>query len=218
MFTPDQNALLDEIERRLFELFDSEKTGHDFYHVMRVVEITKEIHTQEDLFKACLIAYLHDVFDDKLLFPYATLQALLDAWSLVIPYDIKTLESEILSIGYKGGFNQVSKSSEAQLVSDADVLDAMGAIGIARTFYYSGSKGWPLYDPTLNNVKVDSFESYRTLRRNAIDHFDEKLLKLVDFVETPKGKAMALKRHAVLETFVETFRDEMRVLDKFQTQ
>lgn len=196
-------------------MFSKEHTGHDYYHIKRVVDLTARLMPSDDpeLFKALLIAYLHDVFDDKVN-PSSNvsedLRMLLKKWNI----DIEDIENDVITgvqeIGYKGGFGKRDKSYAATFVSDADLLDAMGAVGIARTFYYAGSKGQHFHDPNLKFEMPDSIESYRKLNRNPIDHFNEKLFLLKDWIVTPKGKIEAEKRHKVLVEFYSNFIEETK--------
>ncbi|WP_237558321.1 HD domain-containing protein [Erysipelothrix sp. strain 2 (EsS2-7-Brazil)] len=213
MLSNNQISILNNLDQNIFEMMSADKSGHDYYHIKRVVNLTSRLISETDNeFVIKSIAYLHDVFDDKVLKTdnlELSLQNLFKKWNL----DFEGFEDEIIlgvsQIGYKGGFGVQNKIRSAQIVSDADYLDAMGAIGIARTFYYAGSKGTPLYDPTLKSVEIDSLSAYRTLKRNAIEHLDEKLVKLYDLLETEKAKRIGKARHQRLLDFYQDFYDEM---------
>ena len=208
-----QEETIHKIHDHVESFFKSDFTGHDFEHIKRVVNLTRRFLMEENNFVALCIAYMHDLFDDKLNKVKDIDQAfmqLITEWNLdLLGYHDDILEG-IKSIGFKGGFNQVKQSQEASLVQDADYLDAMGAIGIARTFYYAGSKGHPLYNPELKDVKIESEEDYRSLERNAIVHFDEKLLKLKDLIKHPKAQALAKERHQILLDFYQQFMKEIK--------
>ncbi|WP_236261976.1 HD domain-containing protein [Erysipelothrix aquatica] len=216
MLSKHEQSVLSNIDTHIFDYFQNETSGHDYYHIKRVVDITSRLIALEDeaRYLALLIAYFHDVFDDKVN-PTddldSSLRELFKSWNL----DFEGLESEIIAgvaqIGYKGGHGVVNKTYAAQYVSDADMIDSMGAIGIARTFYYAGSKGTPIYDPTLKGVTIESYDDYRNVQRNAIDHFDEKLLKLIDWIKTPEGKRMAQERHDLMQAFKDQFYKEMDI-------
>ena len=196
-------------------MFSKEHTGHDYYHIKRVVDLTARLMPSDDpeVFKALLIAYLHDVFDDKVN-PSSNvsedLKMLLSKWNINLGDIEKDVIDGVQEIGYKGGFGKRDKSYAATFVSDADLLDAMGAVGIARTFYYAGSKGQHFHDPNLKFEMPDSIESYRKLNRNPIDHFNEKLFLLKDWIVTEQGKIEAKKRHNVLVNFYANFIEEVK--------
>ena len=108
-------------------------------------------------------------------------------------------------LGFKGGFNSISLSPEGQIVQDADRIDAIGAIGIARTFAYGGKKGIPIYNPDQGIVEITSQEEYRNLKRHSINHFYEKLLMLKDTINTIEGKKIAEKRTSYMQEFLDEF-------------
>lgn len=202
-----QLELIDQIDVWVSHHFENDKTGHDFHHTKRVVSWTTRLLVPScNAFVAIMIAYLHDVFDDKL--DASSVKTLVD-----LDFDFLGFDQEIWdgikSIGYKGGFTSTTRSLEAQIVSDADTLDAMGAVGIARAFYYAGYKGLPFHDPSLEGIVAQDYVEYRSLSRNAIAHFDEKLLKLIDYVKTDKAKEFAKVKHQILLDFYHTFLDEV---------
>lgn len=217
MLSNSQIKTLDNLDHCIFDLMSKEHTGHDYYHVKRVVNLTSRLICNTDNeFVIKAIAYLHDVYDDKVSKTSdlgSDLKKLIETWCL----DFEGYENEIIQgvsqIGYKGGFGIKHKIRPAQIVSDADYLDSMGAIGIARTFYYAGSKGSNLYNPNLERISIDSLDTYRNAERNAIDHFDEKLLKLYDSLETEKARAIGKVRHQRLKDYYRNFYDEMNESD-----
>ena len=111
----------------------------------------------------------------------------------------------IATMSYRGGSGSKMTSLEGMIVQDADRLDAMGVIGIARTFVYAGWKGDLIYDPNLPYRNEMSIESYRNERSTAINHFHEKLLKLKDLINTDYAKKLAEERHERLEEFLRQF-------------
>lgn len=210
--TKTQIQTLNTVEVNIKSLFKNDFTGHDYDHIKRVVNLTTRLLVEEaNHFVTLMIAYFHDVFDDKLIVntEYSTLNDYVVAWQLDLDgFDAEIAEG-IKSIGFKGGFVKVEKSLEATIVSDADYLDSMGAIGIGRAFYYAGSKGLPFHDSDLEGLVATDYDSYRNLQRNAIAHFDEKLLKLKNYIVTPKGRELAERRHQVLQEFYKEFYDEL---------
>lgn len=215
MLSNKQKDILKTIDNKIFDMFDKEHTGHDYYHIKRVVDLTARLMPSNDpeLYLALLIAYCHDVFDDKLNpsddIP-SDFKVLFRRWNIELGDLEDCVISGVQEIGYKGGFGVKDKSYAASFVSDADLLDAMGAVGIARTFYYAGSKGQHFHDPNLTFEMPDSLESYRQLNRNPIDHFNEKLLLLKDWIVSDKGKIEAEKRHKVLLDFYNNFIEEVK--------
>ncbi|QIK69944.1 phosphohydrolase [Erysipelothrix sp. HDW6C] len=218
MLLKEQVATLKQIDTHIQVYFAHEQSGHDYNHIKRVVNLTSRLIAIDDpqRYLALLIAYFHDVFDDKVNPTHdlkSSLMSLFSDWNLDFAELTEDIINGVAQIGYKGGYGVRHKTYAAQYVSDADILDSMGAMGIARTFYYAGSKGTPLYDPKLENVTYTTEEEYRSVQRNAIAHFDEKLLKLIDWIETPKAKVIAAKRHALMDQFYVSFYDEVAESD-----
>ena len=208
--TDKQSQNLEIVEKEVMQLFKSDTSGHSYDHIKRVVDLTARLVVEgADLYTTMMIAYLHDILDEKLDFGYDNLEDVYLEFGLEMDETFKDIEHGVLSIGYKGGYTVMEKSLEAQIVSDADMLDAMGAIGIGRAFYYAGSKGQPFHDSGLEGVVSDDIESYRNRKRNVIAHFDEKLLKLKGLIVTPKAKIIAVGRHEFLRKLYEQYMDEL---------
>lgn len=212
MLTFKEEKSIKQIHDVIENIFSKDRSGHDFEHIKRVVNLTARFITNEDEFTVLAIAYMHDLFDDKIN-PVADLDnafmTFIENHEInLLGRDKQVLEG-IQAIGFKGGFNKKRLSPEAQIVSDADYLDAMGAIGIARCFYYAGSKGQVLYDHE-EIVEIHSEEEYRNKERTAINHFDEKLLKLQDKIINPIAKDMAKERHQFLLDFYNRFWKEVK--------
>ncbi|MCA1030397.1 HD domain-containing protein [Bacillus timonensis] len=187
-----------------------DSSGHDWWHIFRVHKIAKRIAIAEsaDLFIVEMAALLHDIADEKL---NESEKAGLNKVRLwlnkmnINQLDQNDILNIITSISFKGGNQPPVNTLEAKIVQDADRLDAIGAIGIARTFAYAGSIGDLIYDP---NVKVRSSmtkEEYRLGKSTAINHFYEKLLKLERTMNTTTGKKEAKKRHQFMETYLQQF-------------
>lgn len=189
--------------------------GHDWWHIERVWKTAKHIAKTEqvDLLIVELGALLHDIADSKFhdgdesIGPQKA-RAFLQAQEVeenVITHVIRIIEN----ISYKGGKEaQTFKSAELDVVQDADRLDALGAIGIARTFNYGGFKDREIYNPTIPSDLNMTKEEYKNSTAPTINHFYEKLLLLKDLMNTATGKAMAAKRHQFMESYLEQFYSE----------
>ena len=186
--------------------------GHDWWHIYRVWNISKEIAKTEkaDLLVVQLAALLHDIADykfhngDETIGPQKA-EMFLNSIG-VDPLIINHVLSIIKNISFKGGkINRDFSSKELDIVQDADRLDAMGAIGIARAFNYGGFKGRQLYDPGIAPDLNMSTEQYKNSSAPTINHFYEKLLLLKDRMNTTTGKKMAKNRHEFMLFFLEQF-------------
>jgi uncharacterized protein len=192
------------------ELLSGEGSGHDWFHVERVGRTALAIAQEEgaNLFVVELAALLHDVADWK--FAGGDHEAgprAARAWlgSLGVASDVIDHVSRIIAgLSFKGaGVATPMSTIEGQCVQDADRLEALGAIGIARAFAYGGHKGRPLYDPAIPPEPHASFEAYKKNAGPTINHFYEKLLLLKDRMSTKTGQRLAAARHAFLELFLE---------------
>lgn len=211
----DQQALINQtIEYVKHELAKAEG-GHDWWHIYRVWKLSLKIAETEqvDQFVVQLGALLHDIADSKFhegdeqLGPDKA-RRFLDSLNLE-----KTVTDHVVkivaNISFKGGNEKQSfRSAELDVIQDADRLDAMGAIGIARTFNYGGYKNREIYNPEIKPDLNMTKEQYKNSNAPTINHFYEKLLLLKDRMNTTTGKNMALKRHAFMERFLEEFYQE----------
>ena len=189
-----------------------EGSGHDWWHVYRVWKNAIHIGKQEsvDLFVVELAALLHDVADWKFhdgndeIGPQVAKEWL---ESLGVSEEIVSHVCQIIKdISFKGaGVDTAMKTTEGMVVQDADRLDALGAIGIARTFAYGGSKNREMYNPDINPEMHTSFEQYKNSQGTSINHFYEKLLLLKELMNTATAKQIAEKRHAVMEDYLAQF-------------
>lgn len=204
-----------ETEAFVRERLGEESTGHDWYHVDRVRRTALMIGAAEgaDLPVVELAALLHDIADWK--FHGGDHDAgprVAADWlaSLGVPAEtIDAIGTIIGEVSFKGaGVATRPTTLEGKVVQDADRLDALGAIGIARTFAYGGHKGQPLHDPLLAPVKHDSFEAYKTNKGTSINHFHEKLLLLKDRMNTDAARRLAASRHQFMEHFLAQFQRE----------
>ncbi|MFC7783629.1 MULTISPECIES: HD domain-containing protein [unclassified Rossellomorea] len=190
-----------------------ESTGHDWYHLDRVRKSALMIAREENVSNTYIIelaALLHDVPDEKFVDKQEGKKRLDHIISLLAlsEKEKELLKTIIYSISYKGGHEAELTSLDARIVRDADRLDAIGAIGIARTFAYGGKKGQPIYTPD-SIVRSDmTLEEYRNGDSSSIHHFHEKLLKLKDLMCTETGRKLAEERHAFMLRFLEQFNKE----------
>lgn len=196
------------------QLSDAEG-GHDWFHIERVYNNAKLISKSEpvDGFVVALGALLHDIADskfhngDETVGPKIARTFLfeLNVDSTIIEHVINIIEN----ISFKGGNeSQKFQSPELDVVQDADRLDAIGAIGIARCFNYGGFKNRPLYNPDIKPNLNMSKEEYKASTAPTINHFYEKLLLLKDRMNTKTGYKIALERHQFMETFLKQFYKE----------
>lgn len=185
-----------------------EQSGHDTWHAIRVWRLAKHLATHEggNLFIIEMAALLHDIIDDKVSVGHISVDEV-KLWlhERMSPATVEEILEIITSISFRGGNGVPLQSLEAKIVQDADRLDSLGAIGIARTFMYSGFKGQAMYDPDLPPRTHMSFEEYRHGKSTAINHFYEKLLTLKSRLNTVTAKALAEQRHTFMTAFVEEF-------------
>ncbi len=210
-----KEEIIEKVINHVKEKLSGEGTGHDWWHITRVVNLAKQIASEEkgvDIFVVELAALLHDIADwkftngDENKGPDEAKQLL---QSLQIEEAVINNVTEIIrDMGFKGGIEQKKLSKEGMIVQDADRLDAIGAIGIARCFAYGGSKGREIYNPHIPPQEYKTKEEYLHSQTPSINHFYEKLLKLKDLMNTQTGKKLAQQRHLFMETFLEEFYNE----------
>ena len=186
-----------------------EATGHDWWHVFRVIGLAAKINATEggDPLRVELTALLHDLFDEKFYDgdPGEALSDCIDQLGIreAFPDEVwNGIIFDICHLGFKGGFDQTPLSLEGQIVQDADRLDAMGAIGIARAFAYGGAKGRELYNPDEGIVTVTTAAEYRTGSQHTVNHFYEKLLHLRDRLNTNTANILADQRHQFMAEYL----------------
>ncbi|MFY8187822.1 MAG: HD domain-containing protein [Flavobacterium sp.] len=207
--------LIDQTILFVKETLQNAEAGHDWFHIERVYKNALQIADTEDcdLEIVKLSALLHDIADskfhggDETIGPEKAKQFL---QSVNAPEAmIAKVVNIIAHISYRGGHKKSDfRSKELDIVQDADRLDAIGAIGIARTFHYGGFKNRPIYDPKINPVLNRSVEDYKSNQDPTINHFYEKLLLLKHRMNTEKGKELAEKRHVFMERFLSQFYSE----------
>jgi uncharacterized protein len=199
------------------EKFTGEGSGHDWPHIWRVWQVARtlaqEVAAEQpglDQEVAELAALLHDIADWKFHGgDYEAGPRAARAWlaSQQVPEaTIERVQQIIREVSFKGlGVETPVSSPEAAVVQDADRLDAIGAIGVARAFAYGGHKGRPLHDPAVPPVTHADFEHYKQSTAPTLNHFYEKLLHLKDRLHTPAARRLAAQRHQFMEDFVARF-------------
>ena len=209
--------MIQKAEKFVQDLMAQDASGHDWFHTQRVLKLARTIARQEclvqklDLQTVELIALLHDV-DDRKLSP-DTWKDLGRANTFLMENGVDEAGREFIlagirQISYKGKDSVAPDSIEAKCVQDADRLDAIGAIGIARAFAFGGSRGRAMYDPEEPPVTDMDAETYANSKGHTINHFYEKLLLLKNLMNTETGRKLAQQRHAFMETFLRQFYDE----------
>lgn len=202
--------VFDQIVEFLNDELGVDSSGHSIDHALRVYRLAKSISKQEGgNERVTLIAALvHDVIDEKIFDDVFSQKAKLFLFLQTIGCSQSELEQIfyiIENISFKGGNGEPVKTIEAKIVQDADRLDAIGAIGIGRTFMYGGSHGSKMYDEEVNVMNFENEAAYRNHQGTVINHFHEKLFKLKDSMNTEVAKVMAQKRHEFMELFVKEF-------------
>ena len=214
-FITDKMKTIDHTILFVKEKLQNAEGGHDWFHVERVYNNALLIAEEEtcDLQVVKLAALLHDVADskfhngDETIGPKMAREFLVS--QNVAEETINHVIAIIENISFKGGnFEKEFQSKELEIVQDADRLDAMGAIGIARTFNYGGFKNRTLYDPNVQPNLSMSKEEYKKSETPTLNHFYEKLLLLKDKMNTETGKKVAKKRHDFMVSFLSQFYGE----------
>lgn len=213
--TTEHESILARTAEHVRGQLAGDSSGHDWWHIERVRAAALAIGEREgaDLFVVELAALLHDVADwkfhggDETAGPRVARQWL---ESLGADGDVIEHVCDIIAhLSFKGaGVATPMKSLEGRVVQDADRLDALGAVGIARTFAYGGHAGQPMHDPEVAPQLHATFADYKTKRSTTINHFHEKLLLLKDRMNTDAGRQLAAARHEFMQAFLERFDDE----------
>ncbi len=207
----NQGIILKTIEFVKISLADAEG-GHDWWHIYRVWKTARHIAQNEnvDIFIVELGALLHDIADSKFhggdeeIGPERARNFMESIH--IQASTINHVESIISNISFKGGkLPQKFKSPELDVIQDADRLDALGAIGIARTFNYGGFKGRALYNPEIKPNLQLTKEEYKNSEAPTLNHFYEKLLLLKGLMNTETGKKMAEDRHNYMLAYLDQF-------------
>ena len=210
----DKTLMIDKTKEFVKNKLYGEGSGHDWFHIERVYNLAKYIGKKEkaDSFIVEMCALLHDIDDWKFSNTNDIQTTVTENFLKSLNIDGSSLEliiKIIQTMSFKGGIVDSTQTTiEGKVVQDADRLDAIGAIGIARTFAYGGHKNRLIYDPDIKPMDFKSLEEVKNAENHTINHFYEKLLKLKDLMNTDTAKELAEKRHKFMENFLEEFYEE----------
>ncbi|OFY43693.1 MAG: phosphohydrolase [Bacteroidetes bacterium GWF2_40_14] len=214
------NQIINQTASHIKAQLSGEGSGHDWWHVYRVWKNAIHIGKQEnaDMFVVELAALLHDIADWKFNDGNEDIgPRLAREWLESLSVDQKVISQVcniVRDISFKGaGVTNKIDTLEGMVVQDADRLDAIGAIGICRTFAYGGSTGREIYNPGIPPQKHNSFDEYKSNKGPTINHFYEKLLLLKDLMNTATARKIATRRHLVMENFLNQFYQEWECKD-----
>lgn len=194
-------------------IFHDDYSGHDYFHTLRVYKMATRIAEQEnaDFIIVQLAALLHDV-DDIKLSPetYVHKDRAVDFLRKhnISEAMIKTICSIIGEVSFRGTDSTTPETIEGKCVQDADRLDAMGAIGIARAFAYGGNHNRIMYDPEIKPTVSMNADEYQSHVSTTVNHFYEKLFQLKDLMNTDTAKKIAEQREDYMKIFISEFLDE----------
>lgn len=213
----NNDTLIQNTEAFVKDTLSGEGTGHDWWHVVRVVNIARKIHSIEggDWLIIELTLLLHDVGDGKVIKQDDDDYTIAEGYLVGQNVPTETIDrvmSIIKTMSYSKSFDVTEKddSIEFSIVQDADRLDAIGAIGVGRAFAYGGSRSRLLYDPDYTTQEFASSEAFKKTRTegSTIHHFYEKLLLIKDKLNTKTAKDIAQQRDVFMQLFVQEFLDE----------
>ena len=195
------------------QVFENDYSGHDHFHTLRVYKMATHIALNEkaDIMIVQLASLLHDIDDIKLspeIYPHKD-----KAVAFLREYDvneetIKVICNIISEISFAGADSVVPKTIEGKCVQDADRLDAIGAIGIARAFAYGGNRNRVIYDPDIKPILDLNGEVYHSHVSTTINHFYEKLFLVGDMINTPTAKKIAEHREIYMREYISEFLGE----------
>lgn len=211
----EQKKIINKAIDYLKNNYSDEYTGHDYWHMIRVYQMATELSQKEgaDLFIVQMAALLHDV-DDRKLSP-ETHERLDNAVRFMetnhISEDDQNRVCDIIrQVSYRGKDSVAPASIEGKCVQDADRLDALGAIGIARIFAFGGSNHRPIYDPRVPPIHSISAEEYATSPTTSVNHFYEKIFHLKEMMNTKTARSLAEQREAFMKNFLTQFFSEWK--------
>jgi uncharacterized protein len=208
----DKKKILENVTAFVKERLSKEGTGHDWWHIERVRNNAKNICRTEkaDRFVIDLAVLLHDVGDRKVIGKdeddYSIAENCLrenNVSSVVVDQVMFIIKN--MSFSSSLGKKAADVSKEFEIVQDADRLDALGAIGIARVFAFGGSRARSLYNPSKKPQKFSDKKAYQKMESSSFHHFQEKILLLKDLLNTKTAKKIARARHKFLENYMKQF-------------
>lgn len=207
----DKELIVKQTMNFVKDKLKQEGSGHDWYHIERVYNMSKYIlkHEDADDFIVEMTSLLHDIddwkFSDDNKSNTYTVEIFLKSVG-VSNECISKIVNIIKTMSYKGGIvDSTQETVEGMIVQDADRLDAIGAIGIARTFTYGGYKNNLIYDPNIKPIEFTSLDEVKNKENTTINHFYEKLLKLKDLMNTRTAQKIAQQRHEFMVSFLNEF-------------
>ncbi len=221
IINPTKNNIMERIIRHMIdramlfakELLENEFSGHDYFHTLRVFKMATFIAIEEhaDLETVQLAAILHDV-DDRKLFP-KTCSDQRNAKTFLLANGVETSNIDkickiIREVSYMGSDSVTPETLEGKCVQDADRLDAIGAIGIARAFAYGGNHNRLMHHPDIKPNMTMNAEEYIKNQSTTLNHFHEKLFRLPDLMNTDSAKRIAMHRADYMHKFVSEFMEE----------
>lgn len=210
--TPE--SIIQSTASHIQQVFQHDSSGHDWWHIHRVWKTALAIARQEgaEAFVVELAALLHDLDDWKLDASSDGTPVRARAWleNMGVEVEVRDHVCAIIThLSFKGaGVENRISTLEGKVVQDADRLDALGAVGIARAFAYGGHKGRLMHDPAQPPRLHATFEQYKNSEGTTVNHFHEKLLLLKDRMNTATGRRMAQDRHAFMEQYLDQFHRE----------
>ena len=203
----EKDIIINKTRAFVKDKLQNEGSGHDWFHIERVYNLATYLCKKEngDEFIIKMAVLLHDIDDWKFSNNNNTTKNFLQSLNIDTSSYNKIMNI-INTISYKGGIeNSAQHDIEGKIVQDADRLDAMGAIGIARTFTYGGNKNRLIYNPSIKPKEFNSLEEVKNSNNHTINHFYEKLLKLKNLMNTDTAKQIAEERHRFMELFLDEF-------------
>lgn len=212
----DSRDIIEKTREYVEQTLKGEGSGHDWWHVYRVWKMAQHIAQGEkdvDLFVVELAALLHDIADWKFNGGDEDTGAKVSReWLTKLGVDKAVVDHVcdiIATSSFKGAeVKSEMKTLEGKVVQDADRLDAIGAIGIGRTFAYGGHTNREMYNPDIKPEMHTTAEQYKNNKSPTINHFYEKLLLLKDLMNTDTAKKIALERHKFMEEYLDRFYKE----------
>lgn len=211
----NEEEIIEVVEKFVKNICENDATGHDWWHIKRVYNNAMFINEKENAnkFVITLITLMHDLYDHK--FYNGNIEEKLKEtlkeigiYNYINNNDLENIIYSCVNLGFSANIiDKRELSIEGKIAQDADRLDALGAIGIARTFAYGGKKGRLIYNPD-NNELVNKKDYEKNGSITSISHFYDKLLKIKDLMNTETAKKIAEERHKYLENFLKEFFEE----------